>query len=170
MHSLYWRIRNIIFHWVYHLITSFSYPSVPARKQKMRSKNCRLFVRDELKKWSSHLMDNLSNRLAHAPEKFQMSQQESNPRPLRCRCSVLSNWAIKKQLKQSNLLGSCVPVKGMMNERIDYLWRADERWIEKKNILVLDGQFEQLSLKCIEVRVSFLQFIPVIRTIKRLKN
>ena len=44
-----------------------------------------MWLRDELKKWSSHLLNNLSNCL----------KWDSNPWPLWCRCSAVTNWAMK---------------------------------------------------------------------------
>ena len=41
-----------------------------------------------------------------------MTQRDSNPWPLRCRCSALTNWAMKSHSgEQVNLLGSCFPVE-----------------------------------------------------------
>ena len=34
-------------------------------------------------------------QLSHEPEKFQVTKQDSNPRPLQCLCSALTNWATK---------------------------------------------------------------------------
>ena len=43
-----------------------------------------------------------------------MTQRDSNPWPLRCRCSALTNLATKSHSwEQVNLLGSCFPVKDM---------------------------------------------------------
>ena len=54
-----------------------------------------------------------------------MTQRDSNPWPLRCRCSALTNWATKSHSwKQVNLLGSCFPVKGMSYERDIVIWSA----------------------------------------------
>ena len=69
-------------------------------------------VWNQMKIWSSHLLDNLSNCLMNL--KIQVTQRDSNPWPLRCRCSALTNWAMKSHSwEQVNLLGSCFPVKGM---------------------------------------------------------
>ena len=46
---------------------------------------------------------------------FRCLQQDSNPWPLRCRYSALPNWTMKPlRCKEVNLLGSCVPVKGII--------------------------------------------------------
>ena len=45
-------------------------------------------VWNQMKIWSSHLLDNLSNCLMNLKH-----SGDSNPRPLRCRCSALTNWA-----------------------------------------------------------------------------
>ena len=46
--------------------------------------------------------------------RVQVTQWDSNPWPLRCRCSAPTNWATKSHSwEQVNLLGSCFPVKGM---------------------------------------------------------
>ena len=50
--------------------------------------------------------------------KLQVTQRDSNPWPLRCRCSALTNWATKSHgWEPVNLLGSCFPVKEMSYER-----------------------------------------------------
>ena len=54
-----------------------------------------------------------------------MTQRDSNPWPLRRRCSALTNWAMKSHSgEQVNLLGSCFPVKGMSYERMLYAVRC----------------------------------------------
>ena len=66
-----------------------------------------------LKRWSSHLLDNLSYCLICAPEIFQVSSKGFKPR------TSLTNWAIKPvECEQVNLLVSYVPVKGIMRKRI----------------------------------------------------
>ena len=47
-------------------------------------------------------------------KKFRWFQRDSNPWPLRCQCSALTDWAMKLlSWELLNLLGWCVPVKGM---------------------------------------------------------
>ena len=89
---------------------------------------CEVWSRDELKKLSSRLLDNLSDCLICAPEKFLVSSMDSNPWPLWCRCSALTNWAMKPlRCEKVNLLASYVPVKwGMMSERnVCEVWLID---------------------------------------------
>ena len=55
-----------------------------------------VWLRDELKKWSSQLLDNLSDYLICAPEKFvRCLWWDSNQWPLWCWCSALTNIAMK---------------------------------------------------------------------------
>ena len=58
---------------------------------------CEVWLRDELKKWSSHLLDNLSDCLTCAPVKiFRRLQQDSNLWPQWCCRSALTRsicWA-----------------------------------------------------------------------------
>ena len=91
---------------------------------------CEVWLRAELKEWSSHLLDNLSDCLICAPGKFQVSSTRFEPTtcavPVQC---SLTNWAMK-QLRREwlNLLALCGPVKGMMSERNVFVkvWLRDE--------------------------------------------
>ena len=87
----------------------------------------------------------LSNCLMNL-KNFQVTQRDSNPWPLGCRCSALTNWAMKSHSwEQVNLLGSCFPVKGMSSERsviwsavFEIKWRYDPRtcWTILSNCLM----------------------------------
>ena len=57
----------------------------------------------KVKLWFSHLLDNLSNCLR--TWKIQVTQRDSNPWPLRCRCSALTNWATKSQFRAGQFVG-----------------------------------------------------------------
>ena len=95
-----------------------------------------------VKIWSSHLLDNLSNCLMNL--KNSGDSTGFNPWPLRCRCSALTNWAMKSHSgEQVNLLGSWFPVKGMSYERMLYAVRCLKS--SEDMILALAGQFKQLS-------------------------
>ena len=96
----------------------------------------------ELKKWSSHLLDNLSNCLICAPKKFQVSSSGLKPITLAMPVQCSSHWAMKPlSCEQLNLLGSCVPVKGMMSERnLCEVWRRDE--LKKWSSHLLDSLSE----------------------------
>ena len=89
-----------------------------------------------------------------------MTQRDSNPCPLRCRCSALTNWAMKSHSgEQVNLLGSCFPVKGMSYERMLYAVRCLKS--NEDMILALAGQFKQLSHepeKWVRIPLSHLNF------------
>ena len=53
-------------------------------------------------------------QLSHEPEKFRWLNGIRTPWSLRCRCSALTNWAMKSHSgEQDNLLGSCFPLKEM---------------------------------------------------------
>ena len=114
-----------------------------------------VWLRDELKKWSSHLLDNLSDCLICIPEKF---QRDSNPRPLRCRCSALTNWTLKPlRCEQVNLLGSCLPVKGMMSEwNVCEVWLRDE--LKKWSSNLLDNLSDYLICVPEKFQVSLTGF------------
>ena len=77
---------------------------------------------------------------------FQVTQRDSNPWPLRCRCSALTNWAKKSHSwEQVNLLGSCFPLKGMSYER---------------NVIFQFFRFMRQLLKIVQqVRGSYLHLI-----------
>ena len=70
-----------------------------------------LWLRDELKKWSSHLLDNPSAIVSFVHVKnIRCPQWDSNPWSLPCRCSAPTNWAINPlRCEEVILLGSCVP-------------------------------------------------------------
>ena len=59
---------------------------------------------------------------------FRCLQGYLNPWPLWCQCSALMNGAMKPlRCEQVNLLGSCVPVKGMISEtNVCDVWLKDE--------------------------------------------
>ena len=49
----------------------------------------------ELQKWSSHLLDNLSNCRTCTWKKIRVTSTKFEPLNLGCRCSALTNWAMK---------------------------------------------------------------------------
>ena len=62
---------------------------------------------------------------------FRFIHRDSNPWPLQCQCSALTNWAMKPlRCGQVNLLGSCVPKKRTILCAIEifrvHFW--DNRW------------------------------------------
>ena len=72
-----------------------------------------------------------------------MTQRDSNPWPLRCRCSALTNWAMKSHSwEQVNLLGSCFPWKECSIKEVLYEVRCLKS--TEDMILALAGQFKQL--------------------------
>ena len=78
---------------------------------------CEVWLRDELKKWSSHLLDNLSNCLITVHLKnFSCPQWDSKTDDLCDSGAVLLPTKLWRY-EQVNLLGWCVPMKGMMSER-----------------------------------------------------
>ena len=81
-------------------------------------------VWNQMKIWSSHLLDNFK-QLSHKPENFSGDSMDSNSWPLRCRCSALTNWATKSHSwEQINLLGSwdnCLKLSSKCEDHI-FIW------------------------------------------------
>ena len=98
-------------------------------------------VWNQMRIWSSHLLDNLSNGLW--TWKIQVTKRDSNPWPLRCRCSALTKWATKSHSWEPvNLLGSCFPVKGMWKDTTF----ENSKLIEKSACLQLNKYLVNNSL------------------------
>ena len=78
------------------------------------------FNQIELKKLSTYLLENLSDCHVCAPEKFQVSLTGFEPMPsampVQCFFQLTMKPLGSSQLEKVNLLGLCVPVKGMTSE------------------------------------------------------
>ena len=85
---------------------------------KSRERGRITFPSKESKRWTEEMILALGGQFKQLsymhPKKFRWFQWDSNPWPLRCRCSALTSWVMKSlSWELVNLLGWCVPVKGM---------------------------------------------------------
>ena len=88
----------------------------------------------ELKKWSSHLLDNLSDCLICAPETFQVSSSRLKPMTSAMPVQCSSHSAMKPASQFVGLMCS--------RKRNESLWWVAKRWIEEM-ILTLVWQSQQ---------------------------
>ena len=120
--------------------------------------------RDELKRWSSHLLDNLCDCLICAPVKFQLSSKRFDP--MTCTMPVQSSHHLSHeatQIRVGQFVWLTCSVKGMLSERnfMTCGWEMNGHGFESRGryLKFFRCTYERIIDIVLQVLRSFLQRI-----------